>query len=76
MTSIANGSVSIQSTSESVPSTPSWFGEVVLMAAYRRRARRPQEDQRACILCATTFRARRRDRFSRGSLRSSFHGLV
>jgi hypothetical protein len=37
MTSIANGSVIIQSTSESVPSTPSWFGEVALMAAYLRR---------------------------------------
>ena len=33
MTSIADGSVIIQSTSESVPSTPCWFGEVALMAA-------------------------------------------
>src|SRR6266487_79057 len=37
MNSIANGSVIIQSTSESVPSTPSWFGEVALMAAYLRK---------------------------------------
>ena len=37
MTSIADGSVSIQTSSESVPSTPSWFGEVVLMAAYLRK---------------------------------------
>ncbi|WP_268906016.1 hypothetical protein [Dictyobacter formicarum] len=27
MTSIADGSVRIQASSESVPSTPSWFGE-------------------------------------------------
>ncbi len=37
MISIANGSVIIQSTSESVPSAPSWFGEVALMAAYLRK---------------------------------------
>ncbi len=37
MTSIADGSVIIQTSPESVPSTPSWFGEVVLMAAYLRK---------------------------------------
>src|SRR2546421_11229868 len=37
MTSIADGSVHIQTSAESVPSTPSWFGEVVLMAAYLRK---------------------------------------
>ncbi len=37
MTSIADGSVIIQSTSESVPSTPCWFGEVAMMAAYLRK---------------------------------------
>ncbi len=37
MTSITDGSVIIQTSSESVPSTPSWFGEVVLMAAYLRK---------------------------------------
>jgi hypothetical protein len=37
MTSIADGSVRIQTATESVPSTPSWFGEVVLMAAYLRK---------------------------------------
>ena len=37
MTSIADGSVHIQTSSESVPSTPSWFGEVVLMAAHFRK---------------------------------------
>src|SRR5207248_10231701 len=37
MISIADGSVGIQTSSESVPATPSWFGEVVLMAAYLRK---------------------------------------
>jgi hypothetical protein len=37
MTSIADGSVPIQTSSESVSSTPSWFREVVLMAAYLRK---------------------------------------
>ncbi|MEO6889243.1 MAG: hypothetical protein ABI456_08245 [Ktedonobacteraceae bacterium] len=34
MTSIADGSVIIQTSSESVPSTPSWFGEVTLLIRY------------------------------------------
>ncbi len=37
MTSIADGSVIIQTSAESVPSTPSWFGEVVLIAGYLRK---------------------------------------
>src|SRR5258708_2648317 len=37
MTSIADGSVKIQTTSESNPSTPSWFGEVVLLIEYLRK---------------------------------------
>ena len=37
MTSIADGSVIIQTSSESVPSTPSWFGEVALLARYLRK---------------------------------------
>ena len=37
MNSIADGSVIIQTSSESVPSTPSWFGEVVLMAEHLRK---------------------------------------
>lgn len=36
MTSIADNSVNIQTTSESNPSTPCWFGEVVVIAAYLR----------------------------------------
>src|SRR5436309_6322720 len=37
MISIADGSVGIQTSSESVPATPSWFGEVVLLAAHLRK---------------------------------------
>ena len=37
MTSIADGSVKIQTTSESHPSTPSWFGEAVLLIGYLRK---------------------------------------
>jgi hypothetical protein len=37
MTSIADGSVKIQSISESNPSTPFWFGEVVLLTRYLRK---------------------------------------
>jgi hypothetical protein len=36
MISIADGSVKIQTTSESNPSTPAWFGEVVLLIGYLR----------------------------------------
>ncbi len=37
MTSIADGSVKIQTTSESNPSPPSWCGEVVLLIGYLRK---------------------------------------
>ena len=37
MTSIADGSVIIQTSAECVPSPLSWFGEVVLMAAHLRQ---------------------------------------
>src|SRR5947209_20366550 len=37
MTSIADGSVRIQTSAESVPSTPSWFGEVVLIVEHLRK---------------------------------------
>ncbi len=37
MTSIADGSMKIQTTSESNPSPPSWFGEVVLLIGYLRQ---------------------------------------
>src|SRR5947199_3344526 len=37
MTSIADGSVIIQTSAESIPSTPSWFGEVVVLSSYLRK---------------------------------------
>src|SRR5205814_9013271 len=37
MTSIADSSVSIQTSSESVPSPPCWVGEVVLLAEHLRK---------------------------------------
>src|SRR3989442_11823367 len=37
MTSIADSPVTIQTSAQSVPSTPSWFGEVTLVAHYLRR---------------------------------------
>jgi hypothetical protein len=37
MTSIADGSVRIHTSAESVPSTPSWFGEIVLLTTYLRK---------------------------------------
>ena len=37
MTSIADGSVKIQTTSESRPSLPSWFGEGVVIVSYLRK---------------------------------------
>ncbi len=37
MTSIADSSVIIQTSSESIPATPSWFGEVALIIPYLRR---------------------------------------
>src|SRR5437588_4404740 len=37
MTSIADVSVCIQTSSESVPATPSWFGEVALITPYLRK---------------------------------------
>lgn len=37
MTSIADNSVCIQTSSDSVPSTPSWFGEVALLISHLRK---------------------------------------
>jgi hypothetical protein len=37
MISIADGSVIIQTTASSVPSTPSWFGEATLLVGYLRK---------------------------------------
>ena len=39
MTSIADNVVNIQTTSESNPSPPCWFGEVVVMSSFLRKQR-------------------------------------
>src|SRR2546421_10777233 len=39
MTSIADSSVTIQTSCQSVPATPCWFGEVVLVTRYLQRQR-------------------------------------
>ena len=37
MNSITDGSMIVQTSCQSVPSVPAWFGEVVLMVQYLRR---------------------------------------
>jgi len=37
MKSIADGSIIVQASSQSVPSTPPWFGEVALIVQYLRK---------------------------------------
>ena len=37
MNSIADGSIIVQASSQSVPSTPPWFGEVALIVQYLRK---------------------------------------
>ena len=37
MSSIADSALHIQTSSQSIPSPPSWFGEVTIMAHYLRR---------------------------------------
>jgi hypothetical protein len=45
MTSIADGAVHIQTSPESVPSTPSWFGARRADGCVPAQARRPEQDQ-------------------------------
>ena len=37
MSSIADSAIHIQTSSQSIPSTPTWFGEVTIMAHYLQR---------------------------------------
>ena len=52
MTSIADVSVRIQTSSDSVPSTPCWFGEVALLIPYLRNEAHPFCDQRGLVCLA------------------------
>ena len=69
MVSIASGSVTIQTSAQSVPSTPGWMGEITLMAHHLQR-----QGVLAAIEEQVRF-ARRRglsvrsNRFCRGALR-------
>ncbi len=54
MASIADSTVTIQTSAQSVPSTPSWFGEVVLIARYLR-----QHDLLAALTERVRFARRR-----------------
>ncbi len=45
MNTLADELVSIQTSQDVAPSMPSWFGEVALIAGYRRRAGRPDQDR-------------------------------
>jgi hypothetical protein len=45
MTSIADGTVIIQTSAESIPSTPSWFGARRAAGCASSQARRPEQDQ-------------------------------
>jgi hypothetical protein len=56
MTSIADGSVCIQTSSESAPVTPSWFGEVVRLPAHLRKHGVFSKIDSAGALCAATLR--------------------
>jgi hypothetical protein len=51
MHSIADGSVLIQTAAHSVPSTPSWFGEVTLIVEHLRKQGVLTAKSRARALC-------------------------
>ena len=81
MNSIADGSVMIQTSSQSVPSTPGWMGEVVLLTRYLRQqgvleaiseqvrfARRRFGRVRGDRLCGGALRLRHQRRADVGSL--------
>src|SRR6266567_8018130 len=69
MTRIADGSVIIQTTASSVPSTPSWFGEVVLMATHLCKHGVLTKMSEQVRFARRRGLSLRRDRFSRGPLR-------
>jgi hypothetical protein len=56
--SIANVPVTIQTSSHSVPSTPSWFGEVTVIAHFLQREARAYDIRGASALCASPLWAR------------------
>jgi len=69
MTSIADGSVRIQTSSESAPATPSWFGEVVLLTTYLRKHGVLTQISERVRFARRRFGRDAGDRFSRGPVR-------
>ncbi len=69
MTSIADGSVIIQTSSQSVPSTPSWFGEVALIIKHLRKQGVLTKICERVRFARRLLAALRGHRLSRGSLR-------
>ena len=63
MSSIADSAIHIQTSSQSIPSTPSWFGEVTIMAHYLRRI-----GVLAAISERVRFARRRFGRYCQGQL--------
>ncbi len=59
MSGIAASSVTIQTSAQSVPSTPSWFGEAAVTAHYLRRMPRAFGNFGARPLCSEPVRTLR-----------------
>ena len=70
MTSIADGSVIIQTSAASVPAPPAWFGEVVLMAALLRKHGVLTKISEQVRFARRRFGRGSRDRLSRGADRA------
>jgi hypothetical protein len=56
MASIADSSVTIQTSSRSVPATPTWFGEVAFLVPHLRTQGGPRRHQRAGAFCSSSLR--------------------
>ena len=69
MTSIADDSVNIQTTSEFNPSPPCWFGEVVLIISYLRKHGVLNKISEEVRFAWRRFGRDVGDRFSRGAFR-------
>ncbi len=69
MTTIAYSPVNIQTSAQSVPSIPAWFGEITLMTHHLQRKAGACCDGRAGPLCSSPLRTLRGDRFSHRAVR-------
>ena len=69
MTTIAYSPVNIQTSAQSVPSIPNWFGEITLLAHHLQQPGGACCHRRTGALCPSPFWALRGDRFCRRALR-------